>query len=73
MDYLAYSYLEDEVVTRFSKAFNRRTVNVLVFQDFYYLRGPSPDSLEFISDQFKNGELDTRSLIEVDRLAVSEL
>ncbi|MCH2216334.1 MAG: deoxyribose-phosphate aldolase [Flavobacteriales bacterium] len=73
MDYLAYSYLEDQGGTRFRKAFDRRSVNGLVFQDYYNLRGPSPDSLEFISDLFKKGKLDTLSLIEVDRLSVSGL
>ncbi|HKL40169.1 MAG TPA: DUF6503 family protein [Cryomorphaceae bacterium] len=73
MDYLAYSYLEDEGGSRFRKAYNRRSVNGLVFQDYYNLRGPSPDSLDFISEMFKSGKLDTLSRIEVDRLAVSPL
>lgn len=73
MDYLAYSYLEDEGGSRFRKAYNRRSVNGLVFQDYLNLSGPSPDSLEFISEMFKSGRLDTLSRIEVDRLAVSPL
>ena len=71
MDYLAYSYLEDEGGTRFRKAYNRRSVNGLVFQDYLNMRGPSPDSLEHISGMFNSGLLDTLSRIEVDRLAVS--
>jgi hypothetical protein len=73
MDYLAYSYLEDEGGSRFRKAYNRRSVNGLVFQDYLNLRGPGPDSLEFISEMFKSGKLDTLSKIEVDRLSVSPL
>ncbi|MCZ4408950.1 deoxyribose-phosphate aldolase [Cryomorphaceae bacterium 1068] len=71
MDYIAYSYLEDEGGTRFRKAYNRRSVNGLVFQDYLNMAGPTPDSLSFVSDMFKSGQLDTLSRIEVDRLAVS--
>jgi hypothetical protein len=73
MDYLAYSYLEDEGGSRFRKAYNRRSVNGMVFQDYLNLRGPAPDSLEFISEMFKSGRLDTLSVIEVDRLGVTAL
>lgn len=73
MDYLAYSYFEDDGGSRFRKAYNRRSVNGLVFQDYLNLRGPAPDSLGFISDMFRSGMLDTLSRIEVDRLAVSPL
>jgi hypothetical protein len=73
MDYLAYSYLEDEGGSRFRKAYNRRSMNGMVFQDYLNLRGPAPDSLEFISEMFKSGELDTLSVIEIDRLGVSPL
>jgi len=73
MDYLAYSYLEDEGGSRFRKAYNRRSVNGMVFQDYLNLRGPAPDSLDFISEMFKSGKLDTLSRIEVDQLAVRPL
>jgi hypothetical protein len=73
MDYLAYSYLEDEGGSRFRIAYNRRSVNGMVFQDYLNLRGPTPDSLEFISEMFKSRKLDTLSVIEVDRLGVSPL
>lgn len=70
MDYLAYSYLEDEGGTRFRKAYNRRRVNGLIFQDYVNYKGPNPDSLEYISNLFKRGVLDTLSLIELDQLRV---
>ncbi len=73
MDYAAYSYLEDEGGSRFRKAYNRRSVNGMVFQDYLNMTGPAPDSLSFISEMFKSGRLDTLSKIEVDRLAVSPL
>lgn len=73
MDYLAYSYLEEEGGSRFRKAYNRRSVNGLVFQDYLNMRGPAPDSLEFISEIFKSGRLDTLSVIEVDRLRVTAI
>jgi len=73
MDYLAYSYLEDEGGTRFRKAYNQRRVNGLVIQDYINLKGPSPDSLAFISELFNRGKLDTLSLIELDRLSVKKL
>ncbi len=70
MDYLAYSYLEEEGGTRFRKAINRRRVNGLVYQDYINFKGPSPDSLMFISDLFKAEKLDTLSLIELRNLRV---
>ncbi len=73
MDYVAYSYLEDEGGSRFRKAYNRRSVNGMVFQDYLNMTGPAPDSLSFISEMFKSGKLDKLSVIEVDRLAVSPL
>jgi hypothetical protein len=73
MDYLAYSYLEDEGGTRFRKAINRRRVNGLVFQDYINFRGPAPDSLDFISQLFKDGALDTLSMIEVINLRVDPI
>ncbi|MGB6037732.1 MAG: DUF6503 family protein [Cryomorphaceae bacterium] len=73
MDYVAYSYQEDEGGSRFRKAYNRRSVNGMVFQDYLNMMGPAPDSLSFISEMFKSGKLDTLSVIEVDRLAVSAL
>lgn len=35
IDYLAYRFYTDQGGTRFRKAFNRRTINGLVFQDYY--------------------------------------
>jgi len=73
MDYLAYSFLEDEGGSRFRKAFNRRRVNGLVFQDYVNFKGPSPDSLEFISNLYREEKMDTLSLIKVEKLRVESL
>lgn len=73
MDYLAYSYLEEEGGTRFRKAYDRRKVNGLVFQDYVNYKGPAPDSLDFISELYKVKSLDTLSLIEVDNLRVDPI
>jgi hypothetical protein len=73
MDYLAYSYLEEEGGTRFRKAYDSRSVNGLIFQNYVNFEGPTTDSLMHISEMYKSGLLDTLSLIEVDRLLVEPL
>lgn len=73
MDYLAYSYIEDEGGTRFRKAYHTRRINGIVFQDYENYKGPaSPDSLSFISDLFKNGDLKLLSRIEMEQIRVRE-
>ncbi len=70
MDYLAYSFREDEGGTRFRVAHNARRVNGILFQDYTNYAGPAPDSLDAISGLYKAGSLKVLSEIVLDRLAV---
>lgn len=69
MDYLAYSFDVNEGGTRFRRAFNPRRLNGFLFQDYVNYRGPaSPDSLEYISELYRAGDLDSLSVVEIDSL-----
>lgn len=70
MDYLAYSFRENDGGTRFRVAHNIRRVNGIQFQDYTNYAGPGPDSLETISQLFNSGSLKVLSEIALDRLAV---
>lgn len=71
MDYLAYSYREDEGGTRFRSANNTRRVNGIMFQDYSNFKGPAdPDSLHFILDKYKADELKFLSNIELSKIQV---
>lgn len=72
MDYLAYSYHTEEAGTRFRKAMHSRRINGLVFQDYENFRGPAnTDSLMFVMDLYKRGELELLSTIELNRIHVA--
>lgn len=71
MDYLAYSFMENEGGSRFRVARNSRRVNGILFQDYDNFKGPSPDSLSYISELYRNGGLTKLSEINLDRLRVS--
>ncbi len=71
LDFLAYSYFEDEGGTRFRKAENRRKVNGVTFQDYLNFKGPSsPDSLKYIGEMYKANELELLSEIKLSQLIV---
>lgn len=70
MDYLAYSFRENDGGTRFRVAHNIRRVNGIQFQDYTNYAGPGPDSLETISQLYNSGTLKVLSEIALNRLAV---
>jgi hypothetical protein len=71
MDYLAYSYREDEGGTRFRSASNARRVNGIMFQDYANYKGPADsDSLSFILDMYNEGKLDLLSQIDLSKIQV---
>ena len=72
MDYLAYSFRVNEGGTRFRKAENLRKINGLAVQDYLNYKGPSsPDSLQFISDLYKNNKLPLLSEIRISGIKVN--
>ena len=70
MDYLAYSFHVNDGGSRFRAAINSRRINGIIFQDYENFNGPSPDSLEVISQMYKAGELPLLSQIELNRISV---
>lgn len=71
MDYLAYSFEENDGGTRFRKAINQRRINGLYFQDYENYKGPAdPDSLKYISELYKADELPLLSKIEIGSIKV---
>lgn len=72
MDYLAYSFHVNKGGSRFRVATNSRRVNGILFQDYTNLKGPGPDSLDYIFNMYKSGQLPVLSQIELNRLSVVE-
>lgn len=71
MDYLAYSYITDEGGVRFREAFNKRTINGVVFQDYInYKPEDKLTPLEQMSSLFEKGELIELSRIENVKIEV---
>ncbi len=71
MDYLAYSYQTNGGGIRFRKAFNKRTVNGLVFQDYENYKADSDKHLlENLDDEFEKGNLELLSIIELKKISV---
>lgn len=71
IDYLAYSYLEDQGGTRFREAINQRRINGILFQDYLNYKGPAqPDSLPHIATLYQAGHLPLLSTIASSNIRV---
>ena len=75
MDYLAYSYNEEDEGTgmRFRIAYNSRKVNGVTIQDYRNLKPKVKDSipLEQIDQAYQDGKLEEISLIELEDVVIS--
>ncbi len=74
MDYLAYSYNEDDGQgIRFRVAYNSRIVNGVVLQDYKNLKPKVKDSvaLEEIDQAYQDGKLEELSLIELESVQIN--
>lgn len=73
MDYLAYSYIEKEGTgIRFRKAYNARSVNGVMIQDYVNMKPKSKElKLEEIDEAFINGDLEQLSLIELKNVNIN--
>ena len=74
MDYLAYSYNEDNGVgIRFRVAYNSRKVNGITIQDYRNLKSKMKDSIPLVQmDQaYTNGNLEELSFIELEDVVIS--
>lgn len=71
MDYLAYSYITEGGGVRFREAYNNRTINGIVFQDYInYKPEDKLTPLEEMSSLFDKGELIELSRIENVNISV---
>lgn len=69
IDYLAYSYKDKEGVgSRFRKAYNRREIGGIIFQDYINYKGAPDVHLYVLAEQFERGELVELSRIETENL-----
>lgn len=74
MDYLAYKYHTGKGGIRFREAYNKRTVNEIVFQDYNNYKPKSKDiDMNKLGELFTNGELELLSKIELENISVSIL
>ena len=74
MDYLAYSYNEDDGKgIRFRVAYNTRDINGIVIQDYKNLKPTIDDSvpLSEIDQAYQTGKLTQLSLIELEDVVIS--
>ncbi|WP_370086392.1 DUF6503 family protein [Ekhidna sp.] len=75
MDYLAYSYNEEDEGTgiRFRVAYNSRKVNGVTIQDYRNLKPKVKDSvpLDQIDQAFMDGQLTELSLIKLENVAIT--
>lgn len=75
MDYLAYSYNEEDGVgLRFREAYNMRRVNDVVIQDYINYKPIDPNQdLSLIDNAFVNGNLKELSRIELEKMEITYL
>jgi len=74
MDYFAYGYHSDGGGTRFRKAYNKRTVGGITFQDYINYEGSNDfDHVENMDELFKDGKLKELSRIELKNLYVNPI
>lgn len=73
LDYLAYSYNEDDGVgVRFREAFNSRLVNGVIIQDYRNYKPENEEGfpLETMDKTFENGDLKLLSVIELEEVEI---
>jgi len=75
MDYLAYKYFTGKGGMRFRVAFNQRTINGVLIQDYRNLHPKIKDSVNFekIEDAFEKGKLEELSLIELKNVKIDSI
>jgi uncharacterized protein DUF6503 len=74
MDYFAYGYYTDGGGTRFRKAYNKRTVGGITFQDYInYKGGDDFDHVNNMDETYVNGELKEISRIELKSVMISKI
>ncbi|MGB5821680.1 MAG: DUF6503 family protein [Saonia sp.] len=75
MDYLAYKYFTGKGGMRFRVAFNQRTINGVLIQDYRNLHPKIKDSVNFekIEDAFEKGKLEELSLIELKNVKIESI
>ena len=73
IDYLAYSYCEEECGYRFRESENRRNLNGVIVQDYNNYKASEHDTdLSKLDDLFENGKLVKLSDIDLERASFSK-
>ena len=74
MDYFAYGYHTDGGGTRFRKAYNKRVVGGITFQDYINYKGSDDfDQVDNMDELFSSGKLEELSRIELKNIYASEI
>lgn len=68
IDYLAYNYQVNKGGVRFRSAYNRRTVDGIVFQDYINYKADVGTPLKDLPDLWERGELKELSRIETEQI-----
>ncbi len=72
MDYFSYRYHTEGGGVRFRKAFNKRKVGGIRFQDHYNFKAPKDVALEKLPRAFMEGRIDTVSRIVLEHIEVRD-
>lgn len=68
IDYLAYNYQVNGGGVRFRKAYNKRRVAEVLFQDYVNYKAPKNTPLSDLAQMWSNEQLDSLSLIELKQI-----
>ena len=72
IDYLAYSFIENDGGTRFRKAINKRKIDGILFQDYINYKGEKGMDLYLFAEEYEKGELEELSRIEIENVKAIE-
>lgn len=73
IDYLAYSFCEEECGYRFRESYNRRNLNGMIVQDYHNYKSRNLDpEIQDLAQLFEKNELVKVSDIELERVEVIE-
>jgi hypothetical protein len=74
MDYFAYAYHTDGGGTRFRKAYNKRSIGGITFQDYINYEGSTSfDHVDDLDEKYIKGELKELSRIELNNIYASQI
>ncbi len=72
VDYLAYNFKENKGGARFRKAYNRRVVDGILFQDYINYKAARDIDLYMLAELYEKGELEELSRIKTENVKALE-